>query len=129
MARYAFTTRIDLGTDADSVANLDVLDVLADLGGDANDLMTRNAEVVLQRAPTTGDGMDIRTADTTVGDSNVDIVVSLLLEVEIVDLEVGPILGVGDTVSARHFESILKGKVDGKKNDVMVAKDGGGIVF
>lgn len=97
------TILTDLGTDTDTVADLDVLDVLADLGSSTDDLVTGNAEVVVQRTPATRDGVDVRATNTTVGDGNVDIVIGLLLEVEVVDLEVGPVLGVGNTVSARHF--------------------------
>ena len=59
-------------------------------------------EVVRERAPATRDGVDVRAADTAVRDGDVDVIVGLLLEVKVVDLEVGPVLGVGDTVSARH---------------------------
>jgi len=105
----------NLGADTDTIADLDTLNVLADLGSSTDDLVTGDAEVVAQGTPTTRDGVDIRTTNTAVSDGDVDIVVGLLLEVEVVDLEVGPILGVSDTVSARHNEVVFalwRGKSD-----------------
>ena len=107
LARNAISTAVDLGPNADTVTNFDSFNVLADLGGSTDNFVTRNAELVAQRAPASGDSVNIRAANTTVGDSNVDVVISLLLEVEVVDLEVGPVLRVGDSVSTGHFGELL----------------------
>lgn len=120
----------NLGADTDAVADLNTLNVLSDLGSSADDFVTRNAEVMAQGTPATRDGVNIGSTDTTVSDGNVDIVVSFLLEVEVVDLEVGPVLGVSDTVSARHDEIMFTWGKKGKDDDVvmvivMVAKKEG----
>ena len=101
----------NLSADTDTVADLDAFNVLANLGSSADDLVTGNAEVMVQRTPTTRDGVYVRAANATVGDGNVDIVVGLALELEVEDLEVGPVLGVSDTVSARHGErcNVMRG--------------------
>lgn len=47
--------------------------------------------------------VNIGTANTAVGDLDIDIIIVLLLEFKVDDLEVGPVLGVVDTVSfGRH---------------------------
>lgn len=111
----------NLSADTDTVADLDAFNVLANLGSSADDLVTGNAEVMVQRTPTTRDGVDVRAANATVGDGNVDIVVGLLLEFKVIDLEVGPVLGVSNSVSTRHGELVFT--LGGEDKE---AGDGGG---
>ena len=111
LAGVAVHARANLRTDTNAVANLDVLDILANLRDNADNLMAGNHCRYLERAPgrlvihapAARDGVYVRTTDTTVGDLHLNIVVLGLLEVEVNDLEVGPVLSVVDSVSLGHY--------------------------
>lgn len=110
LAGVAVHARANLRTDTNAVANLDVLDILADLRDNTDDLMAGNHCRHLERAPerlviyapAARNGVHVRTTDTTVGDLHLNIVVLGLLEVEVDDLEVGPVLSVVNSVSLGH---------------------------
>lgn len=72
LAIVAITTGIDHGTGADEVADL-VVAVFALCNDLSDNLVARNTRSVLQLAPTAGDGVDIGTADTAMGDLNLNV--------------------------------------------------------
>ena len=70
----------NLGTNTSAVANLDLCDLGADLDDLADDLVSyaeRKRDVL---SPSTGDGVNVRRADTASIDGNIDIVLLELLE-------------------------------------------------
>jgi hypothetical protein len=72
LAVNALEARLGLGTNTDTVADLDVLDLLANTDSLADNLVADAARVG-SWAPTGGKHVDVRTADTAVGDLDVDV--------------------------------------------------------
>jgi hypothetical protein len=72
LARAASLAALGLSTNTDTVADLEVLDVLADLGDLSNDLVA-NDEGVVGGAPARAEGVNVATANTAVGDVHLDI--------------------------------------------------------
>lgn len=107
LARAAALTALRLSTDTDTVANLKVLNVLADLGDMTNDLVSNN-EGVVGRSPARAKGVNVGTADTAVRDLhlNVGLLESLRLEVAPLHVAIGGRGVVGDPAielgSGRH---------------------------
>ena len=71
-----------MGTDTDTIADLDRLDVFADLYGLADDFVT-NADGEWAVAPASIDGVDVRAADSAAVNGDVDIAVFEGLELEL----------------------------------------------
>ena len=82
LALWALQTRPDLGTDTSTVADLECRDLGANFYNFANDFMA-NGDGSWRFTPTSSDGMDIGTADTTALDLDVDIVVTKSLWFEL----------------------------------------------
>jgi hypothetical protein len=72
-AVLALAARVHHAADADAVADLVLGDVRADLGDVADDLVADDLRV-LDGAPLTADGVDVRVADAGVGDVDRDVV-------------------------------------------------------
>jgi len=68
---FTFTTGIGQAADTYNIADF-VMSIGAYSGHLANNLVSDN-DVLLERTPASGDGVDIRTTDTAVGDLNLDI--------------------------------------------------------
>ena len=66
-------------------------------GNGSDNLVTRDDSVDVQGAPAAADSVDITATNTAVGDCNVDVVIGGGLELELVELEVSPVLGVADS--------------------------------
>lgn len=81
LAEVALEAGPDLGADADAVADFEVLDVLADLDGFADDFVA-DAEGAFVVAPAAGDGVKVGAADAAGGDFDVDVVVAEWLWLE-----------------------------------------------
>lgn len=108
LADIALQAGPHLGTNTNAIAHLNLLHVLADLDGLANNLVT-DAERTLEVAPAAGDGVDVRPADAAALDLDVDIVILKRLGLELVAVELVPGLGrVNDealeSVWVAHFE-------------------------
>jgi hypothetical protein len=82
LALLALQARPDLSSNTDTVSDLDAGHLVADLDSMANDLMA-NADRKRNFTPTTGDGMNIRAADTAALDLDVDVVWAELLGFEL----------------------------------------------
>lgn len=82
----------NLGTNTDTVADLDGLDILSDLDSTANNLVT-DAEWEWGTTPTTGDGVDVRSADTACINGNINVAVLEWLKLELLLVEGAPFLG------------------------------------
>lgn len=82
LAVVAGQVGLDLRSHADAVADLDRLHVLADLDGFTDDFVT-NAEGHGGLAPAAADGVNVRRADTTSVDGNVNVAVFEGLEGEL----------------------------------------------
>lgn len=80
---------LDLSANADAVADLDCLHVLADLDGFADDLVA-DADWQWALAPSAGDRVDIAATDTAALNSDVDVAVLEWLELELCDALVRP---------------------------------------
>jgi hypothetical protein len=74
------------------VPNLELGDLGADSGDSSADLVSDDEREEGGLTPTTGDGVDVWRADTTVFDGNVNVVVLLSLELEVDELKVAPLL-------------------------------------
>ena len=107
LARAAALATLRLSANTDTVANLKVLDVLADLGDMANDLVADDKRVV-GRSPARAEGVNVGTADTSVRDLHLNICVleGLGLEVAPFHVAIGGRGVVGDPAvevrSGRH---------------------------
>lgn len=88
LAGTAFQARVNLRANANSVPDVDTLDVGADACGVSNDLVAYY-ERKLGFAPAGGERMNVAAADTTVGDGNFDVIFGPVLGSELHDLEVG----------------------------------------
>jgi hypothetical protein len=82
LALRALQTSPNLCTDADSVSNLASGNSIADLDGLSDNFMA-NTDGQWHFTPTSIDAVDIRTADTTAFDLDVDIVFTELLGFEL----------------------------------------------
>ena len=82
----------DLRADADTIALLDGLDVLADSDSLAHDLVAY-AERTLKLAPAAGDGVHVRAADAAALDLDIDVGLGKGLGLEFASLELVPCLG------------------------------------
>jgi hypothetical protein len=71
-ASVAFKTAQRLGANTHTIADLDALDLLAYTHGMANNLVAHNKRIV-GRFPTGFEMTEIAAADSTMGDSNVDV--------------------------------------------------------
>jgi hypothetical protein len=80
LALVASKIGTDLGTRTSAVANLDLGDLGSDLDDAANDLVSYAEGKRNVLSPSTSDGVDIRSADTTGIDGDIDIVVLELLK-------------------------------------------------
>lgn len=81
-AELAFETGPDLSANTNTVSNLNGGDLVADFDGLANDFVA-DADGERAVAPATSDCMDIRAADTTALNFNVDITVFKFLRFEL----------------------------------------------
>ena len=81
-AKFALQTRTDLSANANSISNLDSGHLVADFDSLADDFVTdANGEGAI--APAASDGMNIRAADTTALNLDVDVAVLKLLRFEL----------------------------------------------
>lgn len=92
-ALSALHTASDVGSDTDTVAGLDMLDVVTDPDGLPDDLMSDN-KGQLALAPALLEGVKVRPTDTAVGDGEPNVVGGEVLRFESGDLEVGEALRV-----------------------------------
>jgi hypothetical protein len=81
-----------LGADADTIALLDVLDVLSDVDGTADDFVA-DTEGAFKISPSAGDRVDVRAADAAALDFDVDVVVFERLGFQLAAVELVPGLG------------------------------------
>lgn len=92
LAQLTLQARPDLGANSDTIALLDVLDGLSDLDSLADHLVA-DAKRALEFTPATSDGVDVRAANTTALDLDVDVMVLERLGLELVLVVFGPSLG------------------------------------
>ena len=90
LARPARQAAPSLRTDASRVARLEVRDPVADAGDGADNFVSDHKRK-LRLAPSLREGMDIRAADTAVGDGYLDVLGGKGLRPEFCDLEVIPL--------------------------------------
>jgi hypothetical protein len=83
LAIFALTAEVSEAAEASLVTDLPVLDVLADVGDDTNDFVTRSDGSVLDLAPLISDGVDIRVAETGISDLHSEVVLVELVELEV----------------------------------------------
>lgn len=88
LALWALQARPDLSSDTDTISHLDSGDLVSNLDGLSNDFVTSTNSWVLVYgklavAPTASDCVDIGTADTTGVNENVDISITELLWLEL----------------------------------------------
>ena len=120
VARVAVETRAALGTNADTLANLDVLDLAANTRGSTHNLVS-NADRVLGRAPTAAESVEVRAADTAALDGDLDVGLLELLGLELLPLEVANAVSVMAhpaeelCVGSGHFSSDGRGLEKMKK--------------
>ena len=88
-AKLALQTGTDLGTNTNTVSNLDGCHLVADFDGLTDDFVT-DADWERAIAPTTSDGMDIRAADSAALNFDVDVSIFELLWFE---LEIRLVIG------------------------------------
>ena len=81
-AQFALQTSLDLGTHTNAVANLDGSYFVSDFDSLANDLMT-DADGKRAVSPTTSNGVDVRTTNTTTLDLNVYVTILEWLGLEL----------------------------------------------
>lgn len=81
-AKLALQTSTDLGTNTNTVSNLDGCHLVADFDGLTDDFVT-DADWERAIAPTASDGMDIRAADSAALNLDVDITIFELLWFEL----------------------------------------------
>ena len=94
LAALALHTAADLGADADALADLELLDVLANPGHYPDDLVANDERERASAAPSLAEGMHVRAADTAVRDSKLDVVIREILRLERHDVERAPRGGV-----------------------------------
>jgi hypothetical protein len=75
LAKLALKTRRNLGSNTHTVSNLDILDLIAYSDSLADNFVT-DAERTFKVSPAAGNGVDIRAADTTGVDLDIDIAIS-----------------------------------------------------
>ena len=90
VARPAFHAAGDLRADADALADLELIDLVADTGDVPDDLVAGD-ERQLGFAPTLAERMDVGAAHAAVGDGDLDIVFFEGLRLERRQLEVRPL--------------------------------------
>lgn len=110
LALSAGQARVNLGADADAVADLGEGDLWANLEDLADDLMA-NSEWVGALAPVSRDGVLVRGANAASLDLNIDIIVAQGPWRPRTLLEVGPFLGTGgletgELLGIRHDEDL-----------------------
>lgn len=104
LSAVGLQARSCLRANTDAVALLDVLDVLSDLDCLADDLMANNAGVG-RRVPAGAERVDVGTADTAVGNLNIDVVVGERLGRVLLPLHLA--LGRLGPVTAPTFELVV----------------------
>lgn len=98
-APLALAAGADLGADTDTLSDLELLDVLADLNDFADNLVAGDDKLGLPRAPAARDGVVVRAANTAALDGDGHAVILERLELVLGDLEVEVLLRVLDGVA------------------------------
>ena len=81
-ATLALHAATNLGTDADALADLELLDVLAHPGHNPDDLVADNKRERAGAAPALAEGVHVRAADATVRNGELDVVIREVLRLE-----------------------------------------------
>jgi hypothetical protein len=99
LASRAVETTQDLSSDTDTLSNLELFDLVSDVGDLAYDLVAWNAPLHAKTSPSASDSVHITSAHSTESDGDCDIVWPRGLELVLVDGEVGVVLGIWVGVS------------------------------
>jgi hypothetical protein len=99
LAKFALQARLDLSTNANTISNLELCDLITDGNNSTDDFVTDAEWCYAEFAPASGDGVDIGTANTAALVDGINIMRFEVLGGELPLLEITPFLGVANHIA------------------------------